>query len=72
MLRIQLLPMQQDYTLHDEKWINGAASLVHSRLVIVAGAARMRLSTVTDRLHSSNYGILISVLHLLERLNHGS
>ena len=60
--------MQQDPTLHEEKWLNGAARLVQSRLVIVAGAAGMTLGTVTDRLRGSNYGFLIRVLHLLDEL----
>ena len=60
--------IQQDPSLHDEKCLNESARLVESRLFIVAGAARMTLSTVTDRLH----GLLIRRLHLLEGLNHGS
>ena len=41
LLRIQLLPIQQDLTLHDKKWLNRSARLVKSRLFIVARAVEM-------------------------------
>ncbi len=64
--------MQQVPTLHDEKWLNGAAGLVQLRLDIVAGAAGMKLSTVTYRLRGSDYGFYFRVLRLLEGSSHES
>ena len=49
-LRIQLLPMQYDPTLHDDKWLNKAARLVKLKLFIVAGATGLTTITVTARL----------------------
>jgi len=69
-LRFQLLPMQQDPTLHNENWLNGTARLIRLRFIIVAEAARMTLNTMSDRLRGSNYGFLIRVLHLLEGLKY--
>ena len=71
-LGFQLLPMQQDPTLHNENWLNGTAMLIQLRFIIVAEAAGMTLNTVSDRLRGSNYGFLIRVLHLLEGLRYRS
>ena len=71
-LRFQLLPMQQDLTLHNENWLNGTARLIQLIFNIVAGAARMALNTVSNRLRGSNYGFFIRVLHLLEGLRYRS
>ena len=71
-LRFQLLPMQQDLTLHNENWLNGTAKLIQLIFNIVAGAARMALNTVSNRLRGSNYGFFIRALHLLEGLKYRS